>query len=433
MGIRLKLSLSLGLLIVLTVGLTGFLALRTEEAFLRRDMETKGRQILRALAIPCAVPLSNHDLSALDNYIAGFSDSEGEALDFLWIAVLDTSGQVLSHTDPRRFREVLEDPFTQRALSSPDAVSEWDEEERLLRLAVPVTIRTLRFGTLRAEMSLARLDARVMKLRLYGIGFISFGAVLAAVMLVFLMSRLVVKPVRLLAKTAERLGAGDLSARVPQSTAKDELATLGEVFNQMASSLQAQTENLERLVEERTRELKAANEQLARLATIDELTGLFNHRYFQETLKFEALRSERRTGPLSLLMIDVDYFKQFNDTHGHPAGDKLLKAVAQKFRENLRTIDIVARYGGEEFAVILLDTSKEDAAIVGEKLRAAIADEPFPGRETQPDKRISVSIGLATMPEDASSPAELISQADAALYRAKRGGRNRVCLAGREG
>jgi two-component system, cell cycle response regulator len=426
-GIRLKLSLMIVLCVVGVTGAIGGIAIRNEEDFLREDVELKGLQMLRALAIPCAVPLAKNKQSELDDYIAGFDEGEGQDLDLLWIGVLDQSGKILSHTKPERYQQTLSDAFTQNALKQARAQSEWDEEDRLLRLAMPIAISGLRFGTLRAEMSLARLDQRIQLLRLEGVALIIGGLLVAVLGLAYFLSKIIIRPLVSFSEVAKRLEKGDFTARVAPQKTRDEIGVLGEIFNSMAASLQRHTEELESLVEERTRELKAVNERLSKLAITDELTGLYNHRYFQETLRFESLRTDRKGGPLSLLMIDVDYFKKFNDTHGHPAGDKLLRALAQLYQTQLRSIDIVARYGGEEFAIVLLDTSKQEALQVAEKLRASVANTPFPGGETQPNGRLSISIGLATLPQDATNPAELVVIADKALYEAKHTGRNNVC------
>jgi diguanylate cyclase (GGDEF)-like protein len=179
---------------------------------------------------------------------------------------------------------------------------------------------------------------------------------------------------------------------------------------------------LEAKIAERTRELEEANARLSRLAVTDGLTGLFNHRHFQERLALEVERSVRNGLPLSLLMLDVDYFKKYNDAHGHPAGDELLNELAGLMREGRRANDVVARYGGEEFAIVLIDTPKLTAMQVAEKLRKRIDDHRFHGR------RIGVSIGVAGFPDDADSTERLIQAADSALYQAKHQGRNRVCM-----
>ena len=156
------------------------------------------------------------------------------------------------------------------------------------------------------------------------------------------------------------------------------------------------------------------------LCTVDALTGLKNHRAFQEQLDSELGRALRHGHPLSLLLLDVDRFKSYNDTYGHPHGDEALKMVGQALAENARTSDIPARYGGEEFAMILTDTDTMGAVILGERLRQAVASC---GSLQRP---LTASIGIATLTPGMSGVAELIAQADRALCHAKGEGRNRV-------
>jgi len=170
----------------------------------------------------------------------------------------------------------------------------------------------------------------------------------------------------------------------------------------------------------------------------DGLTGLYNHRYFQERLVGEIARAERSGKPISLLFFDIDHFKSLNDKHGHPTGDKVLVGFAEILRNSsrvsdvgfkLRNDDIAARYGGEEFCLILPETARADAKQKGERLRLAVETFPFPGRESQPGNAVTVSIGLAEYPRDATDAKSLIEAADMALYAAKRGGRNRLEVA----
>jgi diguanylate cyclase (GGDEF)-like protein len=184
---------------------------------------------------------------------------------------------------------------------------------------------------------------------------------------------------------------------------------------------------LEAKIHERTHELAEANTRLAQLAVTDGLTGLYNHRHFHERLTLEVERSQRSGLPLSLLMLDVDNFKQFNDTFGHPAGDEVLRQLARVLTDTRRANDVVARYGGEEFAVILVDTAKFTAAKVAERVRERIAAHDF-SDAAQKAGKISVSLGVATFPEDGTDAEALVRSADTALYAAKRAGRNRVVL-----
>jgi len=186
---------------------------------------------------------------------------------------------------------------------------------------------------------------------------------------------------------------------------------------------------LEAKVSERTHDLAEANSRLAQLAVTDGLTNLYNHRHFHERLSLEAERSVRNGLPLSLLMIDVDHFKNYNDQHGHPAGDEVLRQLSQLMSDGRRANDFCARYGGEEFCIVLVDTPKLTAAKLAERLRERTANHPFEFSSDQPLGCLSISVGVATFPDDANDSEGLVRAADAALYTAKHGGRNRVVLA----
>ena len=161
-------------------------------------------------------------------------------------------------------------------------------------------------------------------------------------------------------------------------------------------------------------------------ASTDSMTGLFNLRQLWLVLDRELERARRYNRFCSMAMIDIDNFKEYNDRHGHLQGDEVLKQAAEIFREQIRNSDIAARYGGEEFVVVMPETGKELALVVGEKLRRAFAEYPFPLQDTQPGGRLTISMGIATFPQDAGCARELVDMADKALYLAKREGRNRV-------
>lgn len=164
----------------------------------------------------------------------------------------------------------------------------------------------------------------------------------------------------------------------------------------------------------------------------DGLTGLYNYSYFWEQLNLEINRAQRYKRQVSLIMLDVDHFKIYNDNNGHPAGDDVLRELARILLSNTRKSDLVARYGGEEFVIMLPETGKEGARAVAAKINAAVAGHAFKYQETQPGSNLTVSLGVATFPGDASSPGELVDKADQALYRAKMSGRNRYVLYGLE-
>lgn len=165
------------------------------------------------------------------------------------------------------------------------------------------------------------------------------------------------------------------------------------------------------------------------LAIRDGLTGLLNHRRLLERLQEETSRSLRYYHPMTLLMIDVDYFKRYNDTYGHQQGDEVLRILAKILQQNIRRSDIVGRYGGEEFVIVLPETRKEAAVVLAQRLCEIVAATPFPGYPGGPSTRCTISIGVATYPEDGFTVSDLVAAADAALYRAKRFGKNRVVVA----
>ena len=166
--------------------------------------------------------------------------------------------------------------------------------------------------------------------------------------------------------------------------------------------------------------LKDKAGEYEQLSVTDPLTGLLNRRYLEERLSEEIKRSKRHRFSMSLMMLDVDNFKTYNDSFGHPAGDSALKAVAEILKETLRGADVAARYGGEEFAILLPQTSSEEAAQIGERIRRRIEKTEFPKR------RVTVSIGIAACSNEIDTPKDLISAADVALYAAKDNGRNNV-------
>ena len=167
-------------------------------------------------------------------------------------------------------------------------------------------------------------------------------------------------------------------------------------------------------------------------AVTDGLTGLYNRRHMQEVLVDERRRARRYGHPLSVIMLDVDSFKTYNDTYGHVQGDVLLRMAAVILRESVRGVDIVGRYGGEEFIIVLPETTAAEAYQTAERLRLAVARTVFPGFPTDPDLVVfkTISLGVATFPDCTDDPQALVTLADNALYRAKHGGRNQTVMAG---
>lgn len=212
------------------------------------------------------------------------------------------------------------------------------------------------------------------------------------------------------ARAQQGSGALLLYHKKPNRFSPDEIALLQRIATQLGKVL----------------DKIAQHQQTRALSITDALTGLHNRRHFNERYAAEFMRAARYGRPLSVLLIDIDHFKKFNDEHGHLVGDKVLKLTAKVLEENIRTADLLARYGGEEFVLVLPEIDKEHARQVAEKLRRAIEHTHFPKEESQPFGHLTASFGLAAFPEDARAEDALLKLADEALYRAKANGRNRV-------
>ncbi len=171
---------------------------------------------------------------------------------------------------------------------------------------------------------------------------------------------------------------------------------------------------------------KAEERALKNEAMTDGLTGLYNYRYFKRQLDLEVKRAERYLHPVSLVMVDIDHFKSYNDHHGHLRGNNILERIASLLKTYTRETNLVARYGGEEFMILLPETESKIAAKAAVRMRRMIQKERFPLQEDQPSGNLTISLGVASFPWDAPSAEELVRCADAALYRAKALGRNRV-------
>jgi diguanylate cyclase (GGDEF)-like protein len=246
---------------------------------------------------------------------------------------------------------------------------------------------------------------------------IVIGLLLTVTAIAYRFGLLIVRPLERLIRGAAEVADGDLAVDLP--VAEGEVGELTSVFNHMVERLRHGRQELDSMNER----LRHQNEELEHLSTSDALTGLFNRRFLTQRLSEESLRCYRHKHSFTVLMADVDEFKKYNDTYGHPAGDEVLKRVASILRACTREEDCAARYGGEEFAVLLVDMAGEAAGDVAERIRAKVAGEEFAGR------KVTISIGVAEYPEHGYTADAVISRADEALYEAKRGGRNRVVRA----
>jgi len=227
----------------------------------------------------------------------------------------------------------------------------------------------------------------------------------------YLLGVVIVRPLARLTEGAGAVAAGDLSVDLPKA-GRGEVGYLTDVFNEMVERLRRSREELD----ERSRELE-------RLSVTDLLTGLHNRRYLLDAFDKEIRRADRHERPFCVLMMDVDRFKQYNDTHGHLAGDEVLKTMGRVLQDAMRDLDVTARYGGEEFICLLPECDAKNAVLAGERIRTRLAQEDFVGGP------VTISIGVAEFPTHGETAGEVIGAADAALYEAKAAGRDRVMSA----
>jgi diguanylate cyclase (GGDEF)-like protein len=239
----------------------------------------------------------------------------------------------------------------------------------------------------------------------------------------------IMAPIEALSEGARRISQGQIDHEIPDIESGDEIGLLTRTFNDMMRKLrrnQLEIESANARLTSQYHELLSANEILAQLSITDGLTKLHNHRYFQDHLTREIKRVDRAGEPLSMLLLDLDDFKKFNDRMGHAAGDELLVKIALVLSESIRESDLLARYGGEEFVVLTPSTDLKGATALAEKIRMEVSDTPHILDDSMRPVRVTLSVGVAEFSGDRKN---FFRAADKALYRAKAMGKNCVVAA----
>jgi len=334
--------------------------------------------------------------------------------------LLTRKGEILTSS-----RE-LDGPFMASRLEAGTAASLFTDEMTSLEfrsfrgtevLGALRTVPEIEWGVV-AEKDRATAYSAIVRLRNVTLTLIS--AVLLAIGLAaYLLGLTIVRPLGRLTQGAAKVAGGDLDVDLPIH-GRSEVSYMTTVFNEMVARLRRfRDENVAI-----NQELRERNDELRRLSITDSLTGLYNRTQLPELLDKELARSQRHQHSFSILMMDIDHFKRFNDTHGHQAGDDLLREFAGTLKSSLRSCDLAARYGGEEFLILLTETEPEGARTFAEKLRSSVEEIRSHGRTA-----VTVSIGIASFPDNGDDVESIIREADAALYDCKRQGRNRVAVA----
>jgi diguanylate cyclase (GGDEF)-like protein len=274
--------------------------------------------------------------------------------------------------------------------------------------------------TMVAEIKHENAFAELTMLHRITIALVS-GLMISIGILAYLFGQALVRPVRRLSDEAARVAGGNLDVDIPV-IGLSEVSYLTQVFNHMVSSLRRGREKLS----DANKALLETNKELHQISITDGLTGLLNRKHTLELLGKEISRSRRYGHPISALMLDIDYFKNVNDTYGHQTGDVVMRRLADLFCKVVRENDLVGRYGGEEFLILLPDSDAQSGARTAERIRKKI--EELEIETNRENISVTVSIGVSSYPKYGKDADAIISAADTALYRAKSNGRNQVIV-----
>ncbi len=396
-GLKHKLVALITALIIAAQLATGLVIVSRVEKAMERENYLRGLTIASDLARSSVRPLISRDLDGLRVNVRVTKAHE----DVIHAMVLDPVGRIVMHNNLARVGNDYDGPARAgAALNEEGCGPHYPIKDGVgVDIRVPVMVGGRELGSVVVGFShagiqrqLGRLKKQIALVLLVSIGI---GIVLAG-----LVSELVTRPLVRLQQAAKGLEAGHFDVGYLNTSASDELGGLARAFSSMADRLRFQV-------------------------CYDALTGIYNRFFFQKRLKELWAESVRYHKQLPLLMIDVDHFKRINDTHGHEVGDRCLMMLAEVLLEQSRAEDCVARYGGEEFVVLMAESDSVAAFNLAERIRATVESRPVAlddGRTVA----MTISVGVAVFPEDATTKEELISRADQALYRAKRAGRNRV-------
>jgi len=341
--------------------------------------------------------VANVGLSSAADLLRGFAREEGRE-----VYLITDSGQFVIGS-PSGSPDLMRQRVAPSALAAlRTGAGQWIEfrdaaDRELVGVLQPVPYAG---WAVLAQVPLHEAFAQVARLRNIAIAVVIVLA-LGVGGLAYRLGLFFVRPLDRLTAGATAVAGGDLGVEVPVTTS-GEVGYLTRVFNDMVGRL------------------RQGREELERLSITDPLTRIYNRRYLMTRLDEEGRRARRTDRPFTVVMLDVDHFKKFNDTYGHQAGDEVLEGVAAVLDECVREVDCAARYGGEEFIIVLPETTAEGGLELTQRIRERLATETFPGG------KVTLSIGIAEFPADGETPDFVLRAADAALYRAKREGRDRV-------
>lgn len=432
-----------GLVVVLTLSVTaavsGYL-LQSSGNLARHEHDTHMVQIANMLAKAAAVTIAAGDVDALQELAK--ESANGSPL--LYVIFSDVDGRQLAVAEHRgaNMLQRLHGDSSGRAPvpGQPAFRAGTDRVPVFLDVTYPISLRvsgdtasegevaaysTELLGYVRTGM-IANGWQRTMSSKLDMVVGVGILAMVAAIPLGFLLVRRIVSPLEGLADAMFRFSQGELDVRSSVGR-RDEIGRLANTFNRMADQHQHTHERIVRLNAELEKRVALRTQQLRELASHEPLTGLYNRRYFNETLERQFSEALRYETDLSCIMLDLDDFKSVNDAFGHHVGDEMLQLAAATITSQLRTPDVAARFGGDEFVVLLPQTDADRARVLADRIVERFVHD---GAEQLPQVRITISMGIASFPSlDIRDAESLIRTADNALYEAKAAGKNRIVTA----
>ncbi len=439
-GLQGRTTLFLLAVVLAATGISGAIFVRMTSKMLLDQTRSKARDVARALAWSSADAVENKDSTSL---LAVAEEMLTES-ELCYVLFTDVSGQLITsyQRGAGNINHLLMGPDGQISVEPIDSPKLSVHRDYGTRVDIVYPVRPLRVshhsgtrptvGYIRVGLDASRYEARLGYLS-YSI--MGFSAAIALLMLPlgYQVVRNVVQPIQMLNIATREVAEGNLTARV-RLTRRDEIGELARTFDRMADHVQdahdklvALNEDLEVRVRQRTEALEEANERLRDMAARDSLTGLYNRRHFNDFLAQLFSEVDRYGGTLTCMMIDLDNFKQVNDSLGHKAGDELLRLTASVIERSIRDADIAIRYGGDEFVILMPQTTTLEARSSAERILTRFINDI---EADMPEASIAtLSIGLANQNGPGpGKPMDLVQLADEALYLAKSGGKNRITI-----
>ncbi len=425
-GLGTKFTLMMVAVLVATLSVTSIISYRSHKQLLDDHLRSKADALGKFIALISPEAIHNYDFVALDNYMREITRID----DVVYGVVIGANGKNMTSYIDRTDRHIAQAMHDVGSGEIRDIVRRVDQFEGILPMEFPIALGDRTFGTVRVGISTEKM-ALLARYEMFKVILGAVGAALFLAVCIYFVFRVhVLRPILALIDGSERVARGQLLHDVTAHT-RDELGKLAASFNQMVHNLRTtieekdsafeQLQELNRTLEQRvivrTSELAAANKELQYLALHDPLTGLPNRALLADRLERGIIEASREHRPLSMIILDLDRFKEINDALGHNVGDVLLKKVSVRLALVLREVDTVARLGGDEFAIILPSAGMEEACGIATLLLGTL-EPPF----LIEDQRFSVggSIGIAVYPEHGETSCALMQRADVAMYMAKR-------------